>query len=96
MRGAFEEVRNGSSVRDACRKFGISPPTFYRWKRRLEEAGVDQAAGKEQGDFAPPKEPVSLRRSGTQSETDTIEQLKDENARLKQMIVDLMLGKTLS
>jgi transposase InsO family protein len=30
----------GVPVREVCRRFGVSPETFYAWRRRLEESGV--------------------------------------------------------
>lgn len=34
----------GANVRELCRRFGISPPTAYKWLRRWEEAGKDGLA----------------------------------------------------
>lgn len=88
MRAAFEEVRGGASVREVCRKHGISPPTFYRWKKKIEGdlQHAPAAAGAARGD-------EGARRRGEGSGGDALEELKRENAKLQQMIVDLMLGK---
>lgn len=33
---AVQEVQNGSTVKATCRKWGITPVTFYRWKSKFE------------------------------------------------------------
>jgi transposase-like protein len=33
-------IQKKATVTDACRAFGVSRPTFYKWKKRYEEAGV--------------------------------------------------------
>ena len=37
---ALRQAEGGSSVRDVCRKMGISEQTFYRWKRKFAGMGV--------------------------------------------------------
>lgn len=32
----IKEVEAGVSVKDACRQYGISNMTYYKWKNRLE------------------------------------------------------------
>lgn len=32
---------SGRSVREVCARHGISPDTFYAWRRRYAEAGLD-------------------------------------------------------
>ncbi|MEK6656544.1 MAG: helix-turn-helix domain-containing protein [Nitrospirota bacterium] len=32
---------NGIKIADACKRLGISFPTYYKWRRRLLEAGKD-------------------------------------------------------
>lgn len=36
----LEPVWSGRSVREVCRRHGISPDTFYAWKRRYEAEGL--------------------------------------------------------
>ena len=39
---AFElrQAEGGASVRDVCRKLGVSEQTFYRWKKTFAGRGV--------------------------------------------------------
>ena len=37
---ALRQAEGGSSVRDVCRKMGISEQTFYRWKKKFAGMGV--------------------------------------------------------
>lgn len=37
---ALRQVEGGASVREVCRKMGISEQTFYRWKRKFAGMGV--------------------------------------------------------
>jgi len=40
MAFALRQAEGGSSVRDVCRKMGISEQTFYRWKKKFAGMGV--------------------------------------------------------
>lgn len=40
----FRRAREGRNVSQACREFGVSRKTFYKWWKRLEEAGGDVQA----------------------------------------------------
>ena len=37
---ALRQVEGGASVRDVCRKLGVSEQTFYRWKKKFAGMGV--------------------------------------------------------
>jgi len=37
---ALRQVEGGTSVRDVCRKLGVSEQTFYRWKKKFAGMGV--------------------------------------------------------
>ena len=37
---AIKQVDNGTSVAEACRKFGICEATFYLWKKKFSGMGV--------------------------------------------------------
>ena len=39
---AFElrQAEGGASVRDVCRKLGVSEQTFYRWKKKFAGMGI--------------------------------------------------------
>lgn len=41
---AVQEVRDGATVKATCRKHGITPVTFYRWKSKFE--GMDEKEAK--------------------------------------------------
>lgn len=40
---AVEEVRGGATVKATCRKLGITPVTFYRWKSKYEGMNEKEA-----------------------------------------------------
>lgn len=37
---ALRQAEGGASVRDVCRKMGVSEQTFYRWKKKFACMGV--------------------------------------------------------
>lgn len=39
----LEEVKMGLKVADACRKYGISEPTYYNWKAKFGGMTVSEA-----------------------------------------------------
>lgn len=71
----MEAIRGEATVADICRKYGIHQTLFYKWNKQFLEAGKKRL----QGDTA---------REAT---TDEVLELKRENARLKEMVADLML-----
>lgn len=38
--GILQEVEAGTKVTEACRKYGISPGTYYAWKGKYEGMNV--------------------------------------------------------
>jgi putative transposase len=42
LREADRDLGKGLTVRDICRKAGISENTYYRWKLRFSSAKVDE------------------------------------------------------
>ncbi len=40
----FRRARACRNVSQACREFGVNPKTYYKWRKRLEEAGGDPQA----------------------------------------------------
>ncbi len=37
---ALRQAEGGASVREVCRKLGVSEQTFYRWKKKFGGVGV--------------------------------------------------------
>jgi len=37
---ALRQAEGGASVREVCRKMGVSEQTFYRWKKKFAGMGV--------------------------------------------------------
>jgi len=43
---AIKDYESGVRVAEICRKHNINPNTFYKWKSKYEESGVDGLAPK--------------------------------------------------
>ena len=43
LREADRDLAKGLTAADVCRKLGISPTAFYRWRQRFDPAQVDDA-----------------------------------------------------
>ena len=43
LRETDRDLAKGLTVADICRKFGISPTTYHRWRQRYDPAVVDDA-----------------------------------------------------
>lgn len=71
----MEAIRGESSVAEICRKHGIQHTMFYKWNKEFLEAGKKRLAG-------------DTVREAT---SDEVAELRKENARLKEMVADLML-----
>lgn len=63
-------------VAPTCRKHGISGPTFYKWKHRLEEDGLDGLKPKKRGPHFDPE----------------IARLEKENGQLKKLLAEKELA----
>ncbi len=37
---ALRQAEGGASVREVCRKMGVSEQTFYRWKKKFAGMGI--------------------------------------------------------
>jgi putative transposase len=44
QRAAVQSELDGALAEDVCRQYGISPATFYRWKRRYSGSGQTAVA----------------------------------------------------
>lgn len=43
LREADRDLAKGLTITDVCRKLGISPNAYYRWRQRFDPARVDDA-----------------------------------------------------
>ena len=75
IRIVLEGFRRDTPVRDLCRREGIRPSTYYAWLKDFMEAGKDRLTR-------------DITRDATKGE---VQELKRENARLKQVVAELSL-----
>ncbi len=71
----MEALRAEISVAEICRKYSIHQSQFYKWNKEFMEAGEKRLAG-------------DTTRDAT---NDEVNNLRNENAKLKEMVADLML-----
>jgi transposase len=75
IRIVLEGFRRDTPIRDLCRREGIHPGTYYAWLKDFMEAGKERLV----------RDNI---RDATQAE---VQDLKRENARLKQVVAELSL-----
>jgi transposase len=75
IRIVLEGFRRDTPIRDLCRREGIRPGTYYAWLKDFMEAGKDRLTR-------------DITRDATRTE---IQEIKRENARLKQLVAELSL-----
>jgi transposase len=75
IRIVLEGFRRDTPIRDLCRREGIHPGTYYVWLKDFMEAGKDRLT----------RDTV---RDATKAE---VQEIKRENARLKQLVAELSL-----
>jgi transposase len=75
IRIVVEGLRHDSPIRDLCRREGIRPSTYYAWLKDFMEAGKERLT----------RDAV---RDATRGE---VEELKRENASLKELVAELFL-----
>jgi transposase len=75
IRIVLEGFRRDTPIRDLCRREGIRPSTYYAWLKDFMEAGKDRLTR-------------DITRDATRTE---IQEMKRENARLKQLVAELSL-----
>jgi transposase len=75
IRIILEGFRRDTPIRDLCRREGIRPSTYYAWLKDFMEAGKDRLTR-------------DITRDATRTE---IQEIKRENARLKQLVAELSL-----
>ena len=71
----LEGFRRDTPIRDLCRREGIHPGTYYAWLKDFMEAGKERLV----------RDNI---RDATRAE---VQDLKRENARLKQLVAELSL-----
>ena len=75
IRVVLEGFRRDTPIRDLCRREGIHPATYYAWLKDFMEAGKERLTR-------------DTARDATRQE---IDELKRDNAELKQLVADLSL-----
>jgi len=75
IRIVLEGFRRDTPIRDLCRREGIRPSTYYTWLKDFMEAGKERLTR-------------DMTRDTTKGE---VQELKHENARLKQLVAELSL-----
>jgi transposase len=75
IRIVLEGFRRDTPIRDLCRRECIRPGTYYAWLKDFMEAGKDRLTR-------------DITRDATRTE---IQEIKRENARLKQLVAELSL-----
>ena len=75
IRIVLEGLRREVPIRELCRWEGICPGTYYAWLKDFMEAGKDRLTR-------------DITRDATKGE---VQELKRENARLKQLVAELSL-----
>mgnify|MGYP001119854828 FL=1 len=75
IRIILEGFRRDSPIRDLCRREGIRPSTYYAWLKDFMEAGRERLTR-------------DTARDATKGE---VQDIKRENARLKQLVAELSL-----
>ena len=75
IRIVLEGFRRDTPIRDLCRREGIRPSTYYAWLKDFMEAGKERLTR-------------DITRDATRVE---IQEIKRENARLKQLVAELSL-----
>lgn len=71
----LEGFRRDTPIRDLCRREGIHPGTYYAWLKDFMEAGKERLSRE-------------MVRDATRRE---VQELKRDNARLKQLVAELSL-----
>ena len=79
IRIILEGLRGEESIAELCRREGLAPNLYYRWSKEFLEAGKKRLLG-------------DTTREATAPEVKT---LRDENARLKQVLAKTVLENRL-
>ena len=79
IRIILDGLRGEESIAELCRREGLAPNLYYRWSKEFLEAGKKRLLG-------------DTTREATAPEVKT---LRDENARLKQVLAETVLENRL-
>ena len=79
IRIVIEGLRGEMSIAELCRREGIAQNLYYRWSKDFMESGKKRLAGD------------TLREANTSE----VVSLKNENARLKELVAELLLDNRL-
>ena len=79
IRIILDGLRGEESIAELCRREGLAPNVYYRWSKEFLEAGKKRLFG-------------DTTREATAPEVKT---LRDENARLKQVLAETVLENRL-
>ena len=75
IRIVLEGFRRDTPIRDLCRREGIHPGTYYAWLKDFMEAGKERL----------------VRDNVRDASRSEVQELKRDNARLKQLVAELSL-----
>jgi transposase len=75
IRIVLEGFRRDSPIRDLCKREGIHPGTYYAWLKDFMEAGKERL----------------VRDNVRDASRSEVQELKRDNARLKQLVAELSL-----
>jgi transposase-like protein len=85
LREADDLAKEGIRHRDIARRLGISVMTYHRWRRaRSRQQDATSPVGAPPDDLGPLEQPES---------PDRLVVLQRENARLRRLVIDLLLEK---
>lgn len=76
IRIVLEGLRGEGTIKELCRREGISESLYYRWSKAFLEAGKSRLAG-------------DTKREASR---DDVSELRSENNQLKQLVAELMLN----
>jgi transposase len=79
IRIVIEGLRGEMSIAELCRREGIAQNLYYRWSKDFMESGKKRLAGD------------TLREANTSE----VVSIKNENARLKELVAELLLDNRL-
>ena len=75
IRIVLEGLRGEASIAELCRREGINPNLYYKWSKEFLEAGKSRLSG-------------DTKR---QASSDEVDDLRQENEQLKQVVAELLL-----